>query len=167
VGTRRRLGGHALLALLTLIVAAAALAEVAGVPRALHPVTAALGLDQDWRMFAPHPRRSGLRLEAVVDWSDGSRDIWVPPASEPLVGAYRDYRWRKWMEHASSDHEARLLLPPLARYLARRIRERPGARPVRLRVIRYELPLSPPGERAATDAIPVELYRADLSGARR
>ena len=51
-------------------------------------------------MFAPRPRQAGIRIEAVVDWSDGTRTVWVPPSGDPLLGAYRDYRWRKWTEHA-------------------------------------------------------------------
>jgi hypothetical protein len=153
-----------------LLIVAAALAQAVGLAPLAHvlqPVTTALGVDQDWRVFAPNPRRTGLRVELQVEWSDGSRSVWSPPHGEPLLGSYRDYRWRKWMENATSDARAAWLLPPAARYVARRTPAQPGARPIRLRAVRYVKPLAPPGEPQPAHWLPSELYRADLTGAGR
>ena len=118
-------------------------------------------------MFAPRPRQAGLRIEVIVDWSDGTREVWAPPTGDPLLSAYRDYRWRKWSEHAGSDRAAARLLPPAARYVAARLPHRPGAEATHLRVVRYVAPLAPPGEKRLTRWTPVEVYRADLATARR
>jgi hypothetical protein len=63
------------------------------------PYLNALGLDQDWALFAPDPRRTVIGLEAVVRYEDGTTATWTIPNDDPIVGAYRDYRWRKWMEN--------------------------------------------------------------------
>lgn len=63
------------------------------------PYLNALGLDQDWALFAPDPRRTAIGLDAVVRYEDGTTATWTIPNDDPVIGAYRDYRWRKWMEN--------------------------------------------------------------------
>jgi hypothetical protein len=105
------------------------------------PFANALGLDQRWRMFAPIPRNEVLYLEARVRHADGTTTVWRPPTEGPLVGAYRDYRWRKLVEHAvpGGDTWPRLW-PALARYAARR----EGARPVSVTLVKRSADVLPP-----------------------
>src|SRR5215212_6102776 len=62
------------------------------------PVLNATGLDQTWSVFAPGPRRQVLEVSARIKYSDGQTGTWHMPTGGPWIGAYRDYRWRKWME---------------------------------------------------------------------
>ena len=87
--------------------------------RLTRPYVDALGLDQNWRMFAPIPRNEVLYLEARVRHAGGRVSVWHPPKDDPLVGAYRDYRWRKLVEHAVPGGGIwPRLLPAIARYAA-------------------------------------------------
>jgi hypothetical protein len=148
--------------------ASAALHEVPGIAplsRLLRPATTTAGLDQDWRIFAPNPRQFGIRVEAAVAWSDGAQTVWKGRHGDPWLGAYDDYRWRKWAERASLDPQGPRLWASAARYIARRLPGRPGAVPVELRLIRYARPLPPPGSRRPPQPWSrVELYRARLAG---
>jgi hypothetical protein len=160
---RRRVLAHVALNGTALVIVLAALGNVAGTPwssRLLGSATRAAGIEQDWRVFAPDPRRSGLRLELVIERSDGTREVWTPPHGGRLFGSYRDYRWRKWMERAAADRFAGWLLPPAVRYVLRRH----AAPATRLRVMRYTLPLAPPGKKQQSRWIATELYRAELTG---
>jgi hypothetical protein len=151
VPVSRRLLAHVAVNGAALVIVLAAFANVGGVSplsRILRPATNAAGIEQDWRVFAPNPREFGIRLELVVE------------RSGRLLGSYRDYRWRKWMERASADRFAALLLPPAARYVTRRFRAETGTR---LRVIRYTRPLAPPGVTQPVRWTATELYRAKLT----
>ena len=86
------------------------------------PYLKATGLDQNWRIFAPNPRQTSLRLEARVRYDDGSVVVWRPPAGGDLVGAYWDYRWRKWLENVTVDPEREALWRPAAMFAARQLR---------------------------------------------
>jgi len=82
------------------------------------PVMYALGLDQNWGVFAP-PRMSAIALSADIRYADGTHSTWRPPTSTgALFGAYRDYRWSKYVENAVSYHNPALLFP-LVLWLAR------------------------------------------------
>lgn len=63
----------------------------------------ATGLDQDWAVFAPEPRRMSIELEGRVRYADGSTSVWKPPRSNDFVGVYWDYRWLKLVEHVNPD----------------------------------------------------------------
>jgi hypothetical protein len=67
------------------------------------PYLNAVGLDQDWALFAPDPRRTAIGLQAVVRYDDGTSATWTIPQDDPVIGTYRDYRWRKWMENVIMD----------------------------------------------------------------
>ena len=47
-------------------------------------------------------------------YDDGSVAVWRPPAGGDLVGAYWDYRWRKWLENVTEDAEREALWRPAA-----------------------------------------------------
>jgi hypothetical protein len=140
------------------------LSAVPGAPavRAIRPALKAVAVDQDWRIFAPEPRRNGVRVEAVVDWSDGARTVWRMPSGERLFGAYRDYRWRKWAEYAASDEIGPWLWAPLARYVLRRLPSRAPSVPRHLTIVRRTQAVPPPGTGAAPGWVATEVYRAEL-----
>jgi len=85
------------------------------------PALAAVGLDQQWNMFAPDPRSVSIALEARVAFRDGSTATWRPPKGDALIGQYWDYHWQKYVEHATFDAgpDADRLRDGLARFAAR------------------------------------------------
>ena len=89
--------------------------------RVADPYLRSTGLDQNWRIFAPNPRQTSLRLEARVRYDDGSVVVWQPPAGGDLVGVYRDYRWRKWLENVTVAPEREVLWRPAAMFAARQV----------------------------------------------
>jgi hypothetical protein len=130
--------------------------------RAAGPLLRASGLDQDWRIFAPDPRRASIALEARITYADGSTVRWRPPAGGPLVGAYWDYRWRKWMEHVLFDARAAELWPDVAAFAARQV-ARPGRRPAHVTLWWTRRPLAAPGAPGAAPAAVAEpFYRVAL-----
>jgi hypothetical protein len=107
------------------------------------PYIRATGLNQNWGVFSPDPRRSSLFLLARVRYADGSQEVVSPPHGGRLVGGYWDYRWRKWTEWTTSDeHEE--LWQPAAAWFARRARAQ-GRNPVSVTLIRQWRDLLPPG----------------------
>lgn len=156
---RRALGNLALGGLAALIVCSGL--GVSFLRERVRPAALALGVEQNWGVFAPAPRDYGLRLQVVVRWSDGHRDVWKAPAGGPLVSAYRDYRWRKWAEQASAQ-SGRALWRPAVLYVARRLPARRGAVPVSARLVCFTLELPAPGSSRRFAWQGIELYRARL-----
>jgi hypothetical protein len=109
------------------------------------PYMNALGLDQYWGVFAPDPRRHSIEFEARIEYRDGSSEIWRPPDRDPVIGAYWDYRWRKYAENAVLDQSNLTLWDPTAAWIAREHRERD---PVRVLLFRRIAKLTPPGKDA-------------------
>jgi len=109
--------------------------------------TNAVGLDQDWSLFAPEPRKFTLALAAEVKYADGSQRIWTLPRGDNVTGAYWDYRWRKWVEYAV-DERHRELWAPAADWIARDA-AKPGTTVVRVTLLRDETPNNPPGQKPA------------------
>jgi hypothetical protein len=99
------------------------------------PLLYALGLDQNWAVFAP-PRLQVISLEAKVGFADGTEAVWRPPVSTgALIGAYRDYRWGKYVENEIADANRGVLWEPLAALIARKYTS-PARRPVSVVLIR-------------------------------
>ena len=108
------------------------------------PYLNALGLDQNWSVFAPDPRRTVIDLRAIVRFDDGSKAVWRIPENDPVVGGLRDYRWRKWMENAIQDGNE-VLWRPAALWAAKHVhRRRHGV--VEVRLVRRLADLLPPGQ---------------------
>jgi hypothetical protein len=131
------------------------------------PVLRATGLDQDWAIFAPEPRSRAIALEARVTFADGTAAQWRPPGGGPLVGAYWDYRWRKWVEHVLVDPRGRALWKPAALFIARDV-ARDGRRPTSVTLTAVGRQLAPPGAPATAEA-PVSretFYRLPLAPVR-
>ncbi len=110
------------------------------------PYLNASGLWQSWRIFGPVPRSTIEYLEARVRRADGTVSVWRPPSNGALIGAYRDERWRKFVEHAVFGRdEWPWLWPSAARYAAREVGRR-GARPVEVTLVRRAAEEIPPGK---------------------
>jgi len=107
------------------------------------PFLNAVGLDQNWALFAPNPRRAAIGLRAVVRYEDGTSATWTIPNDDPVVGTYRDYRWRKWMENVFMDGNQALWRP--AALWAAREEARPDRREFDVTLLRLEANLRPPG----------------------
>jgi hypothetical protein len=111
--------------------------------RAAGPVLNAAGLDQDWGMFAPEPRSQVLQLYARVTFDDGTSRDWYLRPDDPVVGAYWDYRWLKWVELVTRDDHPGLW-KPFASWVARRV-SGPGREPVHVELHRRFRQIRPPG----------------------
>lgn len=120
----------------------------------LKPLVNAAGLDQTWAVFAPDPPRQELELEARIAYVDGTERIWRVPTGDPVVGAYRDYRWLKWAEWMTGGTQVQLM-KPAALWIVREER-RAGRQPVAVTLVRqvFDLPI---GRGRATPQ-PTELY---------
>ena len=132
------------------------------------PYLNALGLTQNWRvLFAPDPRRYVLRLEARITTAEGRVETWRPPDQDPFIGTYRDYRWRKYVENATSEG-LQALWAPLAVWLLDDA-EADGLRPSRIELVRLTSDLPPPGPGAASAGPPTAIvyFTATPQEARR
>ena len=111
------------------------------------PVLDTTGLHQRWNLFAPNPRQSTLSLVATLTYADGSVVEWRPPDGDPIVGAYRSYRWRKWSGYVVSERRGVPLWPQTSQWIAEQNR-REGQRPVEvvLALHHYRAPRPGSGE---------------------
>jgi len=96
----------------------------AGRPRnATRPNTGALvqalGLEQDWALFAPNPRSYSVGVYATITHRDGRVEKWVPPHNGLLIAPYRTYRWQKYVQRVRADEYSNLW-EPTARWLVRK-----------------------------------------------
>jgi hypothetical protein len=110
----------------------------------VRPYVLATGLEQNWGVFSPDPRRQTLDLLARVRYADGGEETFRVPRGDRFVGAYWDYRWWKWVEWATSDAQKQLW-EPTAAWFARRARD-DGRRPVAVTLVRRWQELLPPGD---------------------
>ena len=108
------------------------------------PYANAVGLDQRWNVFAPNPRSHSLSFEARLVYADGGVTTWRVPHGGPVLGAYWDYRWRKWAERVTADAFEDDLWEETASWLARREAER-GRAPKKVTLVRRWRDLNPPG----------------------
>ena len=110
--------------------------------RVTDPYVNAVGLNQNWSVFAPDPRRQVVELRARVLYPGGKTRIWRVPRGNRFFGAYWDYRWHKWSEGVTAGNNK--LWAPAARWILRREQaERRDPFAVALVVRSYEL--RPPG----------------------
>jgi hypothetical protein len=107
------------------------------------PYLNALGLDQSWAIFAPDPRRAVIDLRATIRYDDGSTATWRIPNDDPVIGTFRDYRWRKWLENVIADANEQLWRPA-ALWVASH-EARAGRRVVQVQLTRRYATLQPPG----------------------
>jgi hypothetical protein len=127
------------------------------------PYLNAVGLDQRWNVFAPEPRKQVIDLVSRVTFLDGTQTEWRLPRRGAPIGAYSDYRWRKWLENAIADANSELWRP-LALWIGRNATS-PGRTPARVTLVRRFYDLRPPG--TTPDRGPWKefaFYTLDLAG---
>ena len=112
--------------------------------KADHPVLYGVGLDQNWGVFAPDPRREALKLRALVQYEGGKEESWQVPTGDDFVGEYWDYRWLKWIEYVTDGRHRHDLFAPAAAWIARRHATH-GRHPTQVTLIRRTYELEPPG----------------------
>ena len=71
-------------------------------PHLERPVRA-LAIDQSWGVFAPNPTRTSVYVSADVTLASGEVVVHEFPDGDDLVGAYRQFRWRKWESRVRLD----------------------------------------------------------------
>lgn len=122
------------------LLAAMVLASIPGtaVPRR----ATALGLGQNWALFAPDPLRARGELKAEIRYADGTTELWRPPAPR-AVAQELGYRWQEWARELVRDDHSELW-EPAARWIAR-TNTRGGQLPVRVTLRRRFALLPPPG----------------------
>ena len=110
----------------------------------------ALGLRQDWMMFAPNPMRENTFIDAEITYRSGRKRIWTFPQMQELGYAerYAKERYRKFANERLWVKDASFLWPDAARYIARLNRE-PSDPPQIVKLAHYRciIPWAPaPGE---------------------
>src|SRR5205085_1208998 len=81
---------------------------------------------------------------ATVTYADGTTADWQLHKRNPVLGAYVDYRWRKWQEFVVSPGFETSLGHPFAVFVARRLAT-PTKRPVKVALTNNFYDLSQPG----------------------
>ena len=104
-------------------------------------VVQAVGLEQDWGLFAPDPRDASVGVVATITYGDGRTERWVPPDFGHVLAPYRTYRWQKFVERLRAD-DYRGMWDPFARWVARE--HGPGVR--RVVLTRTFRPVRRPGD---------------------
>lgn len=113
-----------------------------GLTKTAGPYLTAIGLDQNWGVFAPDPRPESVLVEARVEYADGGTSVWRVPRARGFAELH-DYRWQKYGENVRLD-DRQALWRPLAEYVARDAR-RGGRQPVKVTLVRRWSPILPPG----------------------
>jgi hypothetical protein len=108
------------------------------------PYINAVGLDQNWGVFAPDPRREVLGLDVRMTYRDLDAENWRPPVRGDLIGTYSDYRWQKFMENSLNEKK---LWRPLTDWVVRTQRKRQEL-PITIALIKKHYDLRPPGKNA-------------------
>ncbi len=121
------------------------------------PYLNALGLDQNWSLFAPNPRRVVLDVSATVTYDDGRTAQWTFPHDGALLGTYRDYRWRKWQENLISPLNAVPLWRPAALWAASH-ETRSGHAVTSVALVERYASLEPPGVTPSTGPTALRVF---------
>lgn len=130
------------------------------------PYLNAIGLDQNWALFAPDPRRIWIDVSAVVTFDNGRTATWRFPHDGALIGTYRDYRWRKWEENLISPENSELWRP--AALWAASSEARPGEVPRTIALVERFAVLEPPGATPSTGPVQRRVfYVLRVTGAAR
>ena len=79
------------------------------------------GLDQDYSMFAPYPRKTNRHIFALITFHDQSTAIWSYPRMERLglLESMFKERYRKYGNDNIVQPCFKMFLPDFARYIAR------------------------------------------------
>jgi hypothetical protein len=95
-------------ALIVVFLAIIAAANIPGDPvKAVDdPALSAVGARQVWSVFAPDPTQVVAYVSVHFTYRDGSSSTWRIRKGNPLLHAYRDYRWLKLAENAAHSQTA-------------------------------------------------------------
>lgn len=107
----------------------------------IQEVVWAAGIAQNWGVFAPNPVSISYRVEADVELADGSVERYEFPDGEPFLGAYREFRWRKFESRIRRD-EQRSRWRPTALWIRDQF---DGQSPVSVTLIRRTRKVPEPG----------------------
>jgi hypothetical protein len=107
----------------------------------LNPSVRTAGIAQDWGVFAPNPVSTSYRVEADITFGDGSTERYQFPDGDPWVGAYREFRWRKYESRIRKD-ENRARWKPTAEWIKRQY---PDEVVVGVDLVRLSRPVPEPG----------------------
>ena len=133
--------------ILTLAAMFAAIMPASAIKSALlvpaQPYLNALGMGEDWGVFAPNPRQEVIYATGVLAYSDGTRSTWSFPV-RPGIMAYSDYRWQKFEEHVRLD-SFKGLWKPFSEYLVTH-EATPGKKVVQVGLARRWADINPPGK---------------------
>ncbi len=77
----------------------------------LRPLVNTLGMNQGWEVFSPNPSTTSINVVADVTFANGDRERFEFPGGEPVLGALRQYRWRKWERRIRLEKHRRLWRP--------------------------------------------------------
>jgi hypothetical protein len=129
----------------------------------LRPAALALGLDQDWGVFAPGPPLAATTLEVrVLVGGDPSARTWRPPRGNPLYGQYSWYRWHKLKEWVLAPSSG-LDRVEFAHWVVRAV-TRSTEHPTYVEIVERVHTLPPPGSPAPSKRFDRVVYREHLSG---
>jgi hypothetical protein len=129
--------------LLVVFLALLATANIPGNPlkQVDDPTLSALGARQVWSVFAPDPIQVVAHVSVRFTYRDGSTSTWRVPRGEPVLHAYRDYRWLKLAENAARSQTA------AANLLIWATRKKAQPKPlVRADLMREVYDIAPPGK---------------------
>jgi hypothetical protein len=89
--------------LIIVFLAIIAVANIPGDPAKAvdDPALSALGARQVWSVFAPDPNQVVAYVSVRFTYRDGSVSTWRIRKGDPLLHAYRDYRWLKLAENVA------------------------------------------------------------------
>lgn len=101
---RRSLSSFAVLVFLVILLAENLPASYAKEQLApVLPVTNAVGLRQEWAVFAPNPSRVEVNTFARVSLADGTERLWFPPGGDGWFESNTAARWQKWSDRIRLD----------------------------------------------------------------
>jgi hypothetical protein len=114
----------------------------------LSPVATALGLRQDWMMFAPNPTHLNTYIDAEITYRDGRKHVWTFPQMQELGYAerYVKERYRKFANDRLWVKDNSALWPDAARFIARLTAADPSNPPLAVKLIHYWSEIPPPPE---------------------
>jgi hypothetical protein len=144
-------GGHILISIFVVVTLLAVLTANLPVSRiqdllltAGHRFIYGTGLDQNWGVFSPDPRRETIHVTATVSFADGSQAKWQIHRRDPVLGSYVDYHWLKWAEFVVDPQFQQFLGRRFSVFVARRLAT-PSHRPVKVVLTNRWHALQPPG----------------------
>ncbi|MGI9600373.1 MAG: hypothetical protein ACR2QE_00690, partial [Acidimicrobiales bacterium] len=102
-----------------------------------------LAMNQGWEVFAPNPSSTTIAVTADVTFADGTTTVYEFPDDEPVIGALREYRWRKWERRIRLEDNSGLW-KPTADWIARELSQ-PDNIVVEVQLVRHWQRMEDPG----------------------